>query len=468
MNTFEQNVYNYIHAQRLIEPGMRIVLGVSGGADSICLLRVLKALEKPLKIPEDGLAVVHVHHGIRGEEAERDAAFTEQVCQTLDIPCYIYREDVPAIAKEKGMSLEEAGRDARYRIMEETRSRLQFDRIAVAHNCDDMAETVLFHLIRGSGIRGLAGMAPCRDNIIRPLLGMPRMEIEAYLDHLQQSFCEDSTNAELIYARNQIRHTILPAMRELNPRAVEHICETASEAARSYAYIYDQAMRDKLIQTTADGVKLSVTSLAALAPVLQEVLVTEAIAQAASRRKDISRKHIQAVQALCSQDTGSSVQLPYGLCARRSYDTIAISQKANKTATFEIPILGAGDYEIPEMGIISVAVEPAVLNEQITKKNYTKYLDYDKIKDTLCIRSPQEGDFIVIDHKGNTKKLSRVFIDAKVDRAKRTGWPVLACGQEIIWVPGLRFSPAYYVTRDTKTIMKINYLDKGENHGTKD
>ena len=115
-----------------------------------------------------------------------------------------------------------------------------------------------------------------------------------------------------------------------------------------------------------------------------------------------------------------------------------------------------------------VTVIPMHECEEISKKTYTKYLDYDKIKGNLRIRTPQEGDFIVIDRKGNTKKLVRVFVDAKVDRVKRTGWPVLACGQEIIWVPGLRFSPAYYVTQDTKTVMKINYLDKGETYGTKD
>ena len=169
MNTFEQNVYNYILAQRLVEPGMRLVLGVSGGADSVCLLRVLHGLKKPLGIPDDGLAAVHVHHGIRGAEADGDAAFTEQICRTLDIPCYVLREDVPALAKQKGVSIEEAGREIRYKRMEEIRNRLHYDRIAVAHNRDDMAETVLFHLIRGSGLRGLAGMAPRRGDIGRCL-----------------------------------------------------------------------------------------------------------------------------------------------------------------------------------------------------------------------------------------------------------------------------------------------------------
>lgn len=468
MNAFEQNVYNYILAQRLVEPGMRLVLGVSGGADSVCLLRVLHGLKKPLGIPDDGLAVVHVHHGIRGAEADGDAAFTEQICRTLDIPCYLFREDVPALAKQGGVSIEEAGREIRYKRMEEIRSRLHYDRIAVAHNRDDMAETVLFHLIRGSGLRGLAGMAPRRGDIIRPLLGTSRAEIEAQLVCLQQSFREDSTNAELIYARNQIRNIILPAMREMNPRAVEHICETALEAGKSYAYICGQAMQAVQLHAAADGLELSIDSLHALDPALQEAVVTEAVAKAAAKRKDISRRHIRSVLALGNAETGSMVQLPYGICARRSYDKIILSGGKPETQDYSICISGTGDYEIPGMGIMAVTVIPMHECEEISKKTYTKYLDYDKIKGNLRIRTPQEGDFIVIDRKGNTKKLSRVFVDAKVDRVKRTGWPVLACGQEIIWVPGLRFSPAYYVTQDTNTVMKINYLDKGETHGNKD
>ncbi len=472
MNYFEQKVYNYIQTHGLIEPGNRLVVGVSGGADSVCLLRVLKALMPVLHIPSQGIVVVHVHHGIRGAEADHDAAFTKDLCAKLGFLYQEYRKDIPAYAKQLNMTVEEAGREYRYQCMEELVMQLKFDKIAVAHNQDDVAETVLFHMLRGSGLNGLAGIAASRGNIIRPLLGVSRAEIEAYLEECGQDFCQDSTNAELAYARNKIRHSILPVMKELNDRAVEHICQLAQDAAQSYDYIHTQAMEQ--CDTTEDEdafgrtVTLSIAELYKVGPVLQEHIVWEAIGQVAQRKKDITRRHIQAVVALIYQDSGSSVQLPYGIHARRNYGELILSDKVQTMTDYRFAIAQTGDYEIPDQGTLSVSIEDFTFTEPIPKKNYTKFIDYAKIKGTLCVRTPEDGDYIVIDTAGNTKKLSRVFIDAKIDRTKRAGWPVLACGQEIVWVVGLRFSPAYHVDEQTNKIMKIQYGSKGDQNGTKD
>ena len=327
-------------------------------------------------------------------------------------------------------------------------------------------------MLRGSGLNGLAGIAASRGNIIRPLLGVSRAEIEAYLEECGQDFCLDSTNVELAYARNKIRHSILPVMKELNDRAVEHICQLAQDAAQSYDYIHTQAMEQ--CDTTEDEdafgrtVTLSIAELYKVGPVLQEHIVWEAIGQVAQRKKDITRRHIQAVVALIYQDSGSSVQLPYGIHARRNYGELILSDKVQTMTDYRFAIAQAGDYEIPNQGTLSVSIEDFTFTEPIPKKNYTKFIDYAKIKGTLCVRTPEDGDYIVIDTAGNTKKLSRVFIDAKIDRTKRAGWPVLACGQEIVWVVGLRFSPAYHVDEQTNKIMKIQYGSKGDQNGTKD
>ena len=172
--------------------------------------------------------------------------------------------------------------------------------------------------------------------------------------------------------------------------------------------------------------------------------------------------------ALIYQDSGSSVQLPYGIHARRNYGELILSDKVQTMTDYRFAIAQAGDYEIPDQGTLSVSIEDFTFTEPIPKKNYTKFIDYAKIKGTLCVRTPEDGDYIVIDTAGNTKKLSRVFIDAKIDRTKRAGWPVLACGQEIVWVVGLRFSPAYHVDEQTNKIMKIQYGSKGDQNGTKD
>lgn len=472
MNLFEQKVYNYIQEQRLIQPGDRLIVGVSGGADSVCLLYVLHTLMPILQIPSQGIVVVHVHHGIRGEEADRDAEFVRELSERLGLLYHVYKKDIPTYAKETGMSMEEAGREYRYQCMEALALQLKFDKIVVAHNQDDIAETVLFHMIRGSGLKGLAGIAASRGNIIRPLLGVSRVEIEAYLREKNQTFCEDSTNAELAYARNKIRHCILPVMKELNERAVDHICQLAGDAASSYDYIHTQAMEqyDPIGSEDVFGktAVLSIAELYKVGPVLQEHIIWEAIGQVAQKKKDITRRHIQAVVALLYQDTGSMVQLPYGICARRSYEELIISDKVVECTDYYLKLDKAGDYEIPNMGKLSITIEKYLPGQDIPKKNYTKLVDYDKIKGTLCIRTPEDGDYIVIDTAGNTKKISRVFIDAKIDRIKRADWPVLACGQEIIWVVGLRFNPAYHIDAKTTRVMKIHYESKGEEHGSKD
>lgn len=472
MNLFEQKVYNYIQSHALIEPGNRLVVGVSGGADSVCLLCVLKALMPVLQIPSQGIVVVHVHHGIRGAEADHDAVFTKTLCERLGFLYQEYQKDIPAYAKRLGLSVEEAGREYRYQCMEELVMQLKFDKIAVAHNQDDVAETVLFHMMRGSGLNGLAGIAASRGNIIRPLLGVSRMEIEAYLADCGQDFCQDSTNTELTYARNKIRHSILPVMKELNGRVVEHICQLAQDAAQSYEYIHAQALEqcDSMEKEDAFGrtVTLSVAELYKVGPVLQEHIVWEAIGQVALCKKDITRRHIQAVAALIYQDSGSSVQLPYGIHARRNYGELIVSDKVQTMNDYRFTIAREGDYEVPEQGTLSVSIEDFIFTAPIPKKTYTKFIDYAKIKGTLCVRTPEDGDYIVIDTDGKTKKLSRVFIDAKVDRTKRADWPVIACGHEIVWVVGLRFSPAYHVDEQTNKVLKIQYEGKGDQDGTKD
>lgn len=472
MQLFEQNVYNYILNQHLVEPGERIVVGVSGGADSVCLLCVFKELMRPLQIPDDGIAVVHVHHGIRGKEADQDACFTRKLSEKLGFPYYEYQKDIPSYAQESGMSVEEAGREYRYRCMEELAEKLQFDKIAVAHNREDVAETVLFHIIRGSGLRGLAGIPASRGIIIRPLLGMARAEIESYLAVRGQSYCKDSTNQELLYSRNKIRHLILPVMKEINDRAVEHICQVAEDAERSYDYIHEQAITQYDALETEDyfgkTITLKIEDLYKIGPVLQEHVVGEAICQIANQKKDITRKHIQSVVALIYQDTGAMVKLPYGICARRNYGELIVTDKIGTGEDYNISVCGSGEYDIPKVGKLFVEIGKFLQGEDVPKKNYTKYIDYDKIKDTLCIRTPENGDYIVIDRENHTKKLSRVFIDAKIDRMKRAHWPVLACGKEVLWVIGLRFSPAYYVKQDTKHVMRIEYQGKGDCYGTKD
>ena len=241
--SFLEKVFSYIEQNRMIPSGGAVLAGVSGGADSVGLLMALTKYREHLaacRKPPFALRAVHVEHGLRGEAALQDAAFVKQLCKEQGIPCCIVHADVSGRAKAEGLSLEEAGRLERYRIFEEISE--GEERIAVAHQMEDQAETVLFHLARGSALAGIGGMRPVRRRIIRPLLGVSREEIEKYLRREGISWRTDDTNLSTDYTRNRIRHEILPLLSSrVNAQSVLHICEAAEHAARTTDYLQEQA-----------------------------------------------------------------------------------------------------------------------------------------------------------------------------------------------------------------------------------
>lgn len=238
------DVEKFIREYDMLRQSDCVVAGVSGGADSVCMLLILSELSETM-----GFAVkaVHLNHMIRGAEADRDEEFVRSLCERKGIPLECFRRDIPAIAKEEGLSSEEAGRRIRYQLFEETADAAKDEyervRIAVAHNRDDLAETVLFNMARGSSLKGLTGIRPVRDNIIRPILFAGRAEIEEYLEEQKEDFCIDSTNLGDDYSRNKIRHVIIPALKELNAGAVDHIFDMAMDATVIYDWIDERATK---------------------------------------------------------------------------------------------------------------------------------------------------------------------------------------------------------------------------------
>ena len=466
MARIQDKVNNYILDNQMINTGDRIVLGISGGADSVCLLLLLLEMASRYGYENKDIYAVHINHMLRGKEADMDEEFVRRLCQEKGVNYICYREDIAQYAKKLGLSLEEAGRKFRYQCFNKVVAEKGCNKIAVAHNKNDMAETVIFNMLRGTGLKGMSGMQPVRGNIIRPILGITREEILEYLSSRNQSYRNDSTNDGLDYDRNKIRHIILPAMKDINKGAIEHICHMALEAGNSYSYIHDMAMEDYAGVSDEDSfgktVSLKISEVFKYSPVLQEHLIHEAIGDVAGEKRDITRKHIMAVVGLLYQDTGKQVELPYGIRARRSYDNLIISNKTDSISDYCIDITGKGVYSVLDKGSMEIEIIDYNQDVEISKKIYTKMLDYDKIKDTLYLRTPEDGDYIIIDAKGSTKKLSRVFIDNKVDRAYRSSWPVVACGREIIWAVGLRFSEAYKVDENTKHILCMKYSGKGE------
>ena len=455
----QKKVLKFMEQYHMAAKGERILAAVSGGADSVCLLMVLSALRRERKYE---LFVVHIEHGIRGEESERDAEFVENFCKKHKIPCKVYHCKAEDYAREHKMTLEEGARVLRYEYFQKAAGEFQADKIAVAHNQNDCAETMLFHLARGTGLKGLCGILPVRENIIRPLLCVERSEIEAYLMEQGQEYCVDRTNAELEYTRNRIRHQVLPVLSEINGQAVTHMNQTAAVAAEMEELVGElvQEAEERHVVQTQSGVLIQ-SSIQQEKPMIQKSLVYEIMAQAAGSSRDISSVHVQQVLDLLEKQVGKKVNLPYQLEAERTYEGIRIPKERSKVSEEAEQkvwaVLPGEKMRIPEYGYeIDVRIlERTAENQEIPQKIYTKWMDYDKIKGSMHLRTRREKDYIIINTEGGRKKLKNYLVDEKIPREQRDKLLLLADEVHIIWAVGYRMGEDVKVTEHTRRILEI-------------
>lgn len=468
-----QKIFEIIQAYDMIRPGMRILAGVSGGADSVCLLYVLSRYRE--QVPFE-LMAVHVEHGIRGEESLADAEFTQELCRRQKVQCQVVQTPVQQIAGERGISVEEAGRQERYRIFEEVCSKWQGDRIAVAHNQNDQAETMLWNLVRGSGLKGLGGIRPVRGTVIRPLLFTSRTEIEQILTDAGISWRTDSTNLTEDYTRNRIRHTILPQMEQgLNTGAVQHIAEAAQKLQQVQAFLErmtEQAAGDALYQEN-DSVVLLLEPYQKTDKLLQMELLKRAVTMLQKERglKDIGSVHLEMLRELTLQDCGKECHLPGKIRAVREAGILRLQKRTKTEQTEQKESRKAGSLdpklycELPVNGETQaagwkiktslLANDPSMIQEILRENKYTKWLNYDIINSNVLLRTRQSGDYLIIDAAGGQKKVKDYFIDHKIPREKRDQILLLADGSHILWIVGYRISEAAKVTEETKRIFKI-------------
>ena len=480
--SLKEKVLSYIRTHNMLAPGQRVVAGLSGGADSVCLLSLLADLREEYSLE---LRAVHVHHGLRGEEADRDAAFSRELCRSLGVPFSLAFVNVKEEAGKRRISEEEAGRILRYQVFEREAGRWEQElrrektaepagsqpesvKIAVAHHGDDSAETILYQLFRGSGLKGLSGIPPARGNIIRPLLCAERREIIAYLEEKGLPFVTDSTNLENDYARNKIRNQILPmAVQEINQGAADHISRAGELIGEADRFFEERAERmlETLLETEAletgetkeqgsESAALSVSGLLELSHIEASYAVRAVFKRKKWPLRDVTSGHIESVLALLRGRTGAGSDLPGGLRAERSYDRLILAK------------LQPGQTEKrDESGLPSLFMEVADRENQgeIPKNLYTKWFDYDKIKDTLSVRYRLPGDYITL-KGGGRKSLKSLFIDEKIPREERSHIPLLAEGSHVLWVIGGRISEYYKVTEETERILKVQ-VDGGINCG---
>lgn len=491
-----KKVWEYIREYEILKPEDRVVVALSGGADSVCLLAVLAENTMAVR-----LRAVHVHHGIRKEEADRDAEYVRKLCRDLGVPLEVIYRNVPEYAGMHGLSLEEAGRKLRYEALEhvawhweqEEKERVmekkEHDRpvwIAVAHHQDDQAETILHHLFRGSGLRGLAGMGPVQGNRIRPLLGVRKQEILEYLREKGLEWCEDSTNESEEYTRNRIRRELIPYITEnINRHGVENVLRAGRLFGETDRYLRQQAeivwQRSGSVEREEEGAfvraYMDLGDFGRQDPLIRSYLIRRMLDLASPGQKDITSKHFEQIDRLAKGRDDKSCDLPGTVKAVRTGRTIGIEsgeprgntgkqeelQRERKPIFLPLPTLQKGRQRLGNMEFQVFLREKEA---EIPKKQYTKWFDYDKIKDTLSVRYRQPGDFLTLPG-GQRKTLRRFLIDEKVPREHRERIVVLAEGSHVLWVVGYRISEYYKIVEGTHKILEVEFYG-GKGYGGQD
>lgn len=456
----EKEVLDYMRKNGMVKEGEVILAGVSGGSDSMAMLHILKRLQQEIGFT---LRAVHVHHGIRGLEAERDCSFVENICKEWEIPCMVYRYDVPKLSREWKLGEEETGRNVRREAFQKEREKCEGAvgvKTALAHNQEDLAETMLHNLCRGTGLRGLCTMRPSSEGIIRPVLCLSRAQIADYLKENQIPHIFDSTNQSEAYTRNRIRHHILPLLeKEINEKAAAHMVETASRLAQAEDYLALQGAQ--LLQSfqTAQGY-LFTADFFAQPQILQTYALQTAMETLAGRRKDLSAIHYEKVLALWNMQTGKRISLPYQMEALRDYEGVRLAMQSKGKAG---GIEGSREWRLPIPGTLRCPLGEFQTEiflyegQKIEEKKYTKWLDYDRIKKDLCVRTRKSGDYLVINGQGNTKKINRCMIDEKIPAEKREQIPLVTCGDEVLWMVGSRINAGYKINPNTQKVLVLNY-----------
>jgi len=436
----------------LLKPGDRVIVALSGGADSTALLRLLASLPD---LPLD-LVAAHLNHCLRGAESDADE---------LDVPFECRRVDVRAVAVERGLNLEDAGRRLRYDFLEDLRRSWQARAIALAHHADDQAETVLMRLLRGSGVTGLSGMAHRNGRrCVRPLLGITRAEIEAYLIGLGQGWRDDSSNLDASFLRNRIRHELLPLLEQYNPAVRRRLAVTAGLLAD------EDCLLEQLAAEAAAGdwhevpfgMACSIEQLKTQPLPLQRRMVRQILARLAGSLEQFSHRHIQAILDLAgSQRPNARVRLPRGMSAVREYGLLLLTSGEPLIEAEESQVEGTGRHELA--GKVALEIELLdTLPEFRENAVDTACFDLDKAPFPWLVRTFRPGDRIRPLGMSGSRKVKDLFIDEKVPFSRRRRIPLLFSGNELIWVAGLRRSHLSAIDSSSTRIARVVLRGVGE------
>ncbi|WP_416200902.1 MAG: tRNA(Ile)-lysidine synthase [Thermocaproicibacter melissae] len=444
----EQKISETISRWNMFPHGCHVIAGLSGGADSVAMLHYLCSHSAELGIQ---VTAAHVNHGLRGAEADRDERFSVEFCQSLGIACRVFHTDVAAEAKQKSQGIEECGREVRYSFFRSLCS--QNGRIATAHTLTDNAETVLLNLTKGAGTKGLCGIPPVRDNIVRPLLGITRQQVEQYCAHYGLNFVTDSTNLSDEYVRNNLRHHVVPALREINP-AFELAIGRMTEILRCDEAFFEEQVKKSLLNAAAAGGEYQLDVLRQMPRALLTRVISAAAEKAGSSR--IGYDHIAAVERIIYN--GGAVEIAGGIRCETIGNTLYIGKREQEISNWSVPFVPEGT-KLPDGRILMVCpVDISKLRNASKIHNllFNNFINYDTIINTGgIVRNKRPGDAYRPAGRGVTKTLKKLFNEAKIPVSERSRLALLECGGKIVWVEGFGVSQEACVSEKSKTAAEI-------------
>ncbi|HBJ1646649.1 TPA: tRNA lysidine(34) synthetase TilS [Clostridium botulinum] len=461
----KKKVLSYIVDNNLIKSGDKILVALSGGPDSLCLLNILKELREELDIE---IGAAHLNHLLRGEDAFKDEEFVISTCKEMNIPYYVKRVDINKYSKEHKLSSELAGRNVRYGFFDEILKKDGFNKIATAHNANDQAETIIFRLMRGTGLEGLGGIKVCReDKIIRPILCLTRKEVEKYIKEKNLNPRIDKTNFEKIYNRNKIRLDIIPYIQNnFNEDIVKTLNRMSLLIQKDNAFIEGlciKAYNEYCKKNTDSKFYILKKELFKEDQAIVTRIIRTALIEYSKSHYDFEMKHIYDILELSKKETGKGINLPKNIYVENIYGDIKISSKMKEDIKVDKTEFLLNKKSIGEDRIqfnnyefeISVLKNKSTNLIDLKENKLVKYFDLDKINENILFRTRKNGDKITPLGMKGQKKLKDIFINMKVPKEERDLIPVICFDNDIAWILGLQISDNFKVTNNSKNILKI-------------
>jgi tRNA(Ile)-lysidine synthase len=457
-----KKVQNTLTAHSMLQPGDRVLVAVSGGPDSVALCHILHQLHQTYRVE---LVAAHVHHGIRGSEADQDAAFVHNLAHQLELPIVAQRVNVHTWRKEHGGSLQMAARELRYQCLHQIMTSEGANKLALGHNADDQAEEILLRIFRGAGQRGLTGMPLHSHNgVIRPLLECHRHEITSYLQDRNLAFRQDDSNLKPWCQRNLLRLEFLPRLQHNFNSNLNATLLRTSNIFREEEEFWESLLGEWLDQHSGEcedgGRRLPIGPLLETHRAMQKRLLRKMVEKVKGNLRGFGHHHTEILLQLChSTAANSRIDLPGEVEAEKNYNWLTIRLARQIPEDFYYELAGPGSHPLPRLGHrLVLEYGPVDLASEFGRRSNEALMDLDRISFPLVLRSSRAGDRFRPLGLGGGKKLKKFFIDAKIPRSQRRRVPILCSGERIIWVVGLRLDDRVKITENTSRLLRILYL----------